>query len=408
MDTETATAGSTAAAMLPPRPELEGWVRHLAAIERPSASDGERQAAEWIAERLREFGCDARVERETAHGGYWWPLGLLNAASAIAALVARRTRRPRDRRAAALVGAAAAALIWDDVGHGARWHRRLLPRRPTFNVVAETGDPDASRTVVLIAHHDAAHTGAIFNPAISQMLVKLFPNQHARADRGPPIMLATWLGPVIAGLGGLTRSRSLLGLGSLLGAGAVATLADIGARGVVPAANDNLSAVATILAVARSLQQQPLEGVRVLLLSTGSEESFSEGMQAFGRRHFDSLPRESTEMICLECVGSPHLHVIEGEGMIKMRKYPERMREEIARAATESGVQIARGLHTTAATDAIIALRAGYQVATIVSVDESKWPANYHWSSDVPDNLSWDTIEQAIRVCDRFVRSRAR
>jgi hypothetical protein len=262
--------------------------------------------------------------------------------------------------------------------------------------------------VVLIAHHDAAHSGAIFNPALSRLLVERFPRQHAGAERAPPIMLATWLGPVIVGLGGLTRSRSLLGLGSLIGAGAVATLADIGARGVVPAANDNLSAVATILAVARSLQRQPLSGVRVLLVSTGSEESFSEGMQAFGRRHFDRLPRESTEMICLECVGSPHLNVIEGEGMLKMRDYPERMRDEIARAAAESGVQITRGLRTTAATDAIIPLRAGYQVATLVSVDESKWPANYHWPSDVPDNLSWDTIDQAIRVCDRFIRSRAR
>ena len=34
------------------------------------------------------------------------------------------------------------------------------------------------------------------------------------------------------------------------------------------------------------------EGVRVILLSTGSEESFMEGMQAFGRRHFPELARE--------------------------------------------------------------------------------------------------------------------
>ena len=35
-------------------PELERVVRELASWERPSASAGERRAAEWIAERLRE------------------------------------------------------------------------------------------------------------------------------------------------------------------------------------------------------------------------------------------------------------------------------------------------------------------------------------------------------------------
>ena len=59
------------------RAELEDVVRHLASFERPSASDGERRAAEWIALRLAEHGCEARVEQERAHGTYWWPMGLL-------------------------------------------------------------------------------------------------------------------------------------------------------------------------------------------------------------------------------------------------------------------------------------------------------------------------------------------
>ncbi|MGA8723188.1 MAG: hypothetical protein WB557_34610, partial [Solirubrobacteraceae bacterium] len=57
-------------------------IRELAAMERPSASDGERRAAEFIADRLRALGCDATVEEERAHGGYWWPIGLVNALAA--------------------------------------------------------------------------------------------------------------------------------------------------------------------------------------------------------------------------------------------------------------------------------------------------------------------------------------
>src|SRR5438445_769490 len=53
---------------------LEQAIRHLAAIPRPSASGGEREAAEWLTGQLLDAGCrDARVEEERAHGTYWWP-----------------------------------------------------------------------------------------------------------------------------------------------------------------------------------------------------------------------------------------------------------------------------------------------------------------------------------------------
>jgi Zn-dependent M28 family amino/carboxypeptidase len=185
-------------------------------------------------------------------------------------------------------------------------------------------------------------------------------------------------------------------------------MVDIGLRAVVPGANDNLSSVGALIALADALRDRPVPGIRVLLVSTGSEESFSEGMQAFGQRHFGDLDRTRTEMVCLECVGGPTLIVVEGEGMLRMRDYPSEMREALASAAAEAGIPIRRGLRTTAATDAIIALRAGYRVATVASVDETKLPMNYHWPSDVPEALHWSTIEGAVAVCEQFLRTRMR
>jgi Iap family predicted aminopeptidase len=133
-----------------------------------------------------------------------------------------------------------------------------------------------------------------------------------------------------------------------------------------------------------------------------------EGMQGFGRRHFPELDPERTEILCLECLGGPTLIVLEGEGMLRMRDYPAHMRHALAQAAAEAGIPIARGLRTVAATDGLIALRAGYPVGTLASVDDTKYPLNYHWPSDTPDALHWQTIENAITVCERFLRRRAR
>ena len=143
------------------------------------------------------------------------------------------------------------------------------------------------------------------------------------------------------------------------------------------------------------------------LLSTGSEESFMEGMQAFGRRHFAQLPRSTTEFVCLECVGSPQLCVVEGEGMLRMRYYPDEAREALARAGSEARVELRRGLRTVAATDGLIPLRAGYRVCTLGGVDDTKFPANYHWPTDTPDNLDWSSVESAADVCEVLVRRAA-
>jgi acetylornithine deacetylase/succinyl-diaminopimelate desuccinylase-like protein len=379
------------------RAVIERVIRELASYERESASPGERRAAEWLAGELREAGCrDVRVEEERAHGGYWWPLGLLNAGAALAAVLGRVP--------AAVVGGAAAAAVYDEVGGGRLWfRRRTLPQRPTWNVVAELGEPDAARTVVFMAHHDAAHSGLVFHPALPRIGMRLAPRVHERANQSVPILFGVFLGPLLLALWGLVGGRWLKRAGICFSVGATAAMANIGASGVVPGANDNLSAVGALVALAQELSKRSPEGVRVLFLSTGSEESFMEGMQAFGRRHFPGLDRATTEFVCLECVGSPHLCIVEAEGMLRMRHYTESSREALERAGRDAGIELTRGLRTVAATDALIALRAGYPTCTLGAVDDTKFPAEYHWPTDVPDNLTWSSIDGAVEVCLRYL-----
>ncbi len=387
---------------------MRAAVAHLASIERPSASAGEHAAAAWIVARLRELGLDARIETERAHGGYWWPLGLPNAAAALAAgWLGRRPRSAWRRLAAALAGAAGAAAIADDVGGGRMWFRRPLQRRQTANVIAEAGDPRATDTLVFVAHHDAAHSGLVFHPFLPSIGPRYLGRLHERSTQTIPIMYAVWLGPLLVALGAATGAGRLRRAGLALAAGATAAMADIGRRGAVPGANDNLSAVAVVLALARRLRDAPLEGVRVLLVSTGSEESFMEGMRGFAARHLQALDPERTDVVCLECVGSPELHVLEAEGMLRMRPYTPELKGALVAAARRAGVEPGRGLSTVAATDGLISLRAGYRTATLCAVDEARFPANYHWPTDTPENLSWPTIEQALETCWSLVQMRA-
>jgi hypothetical protein len=80
----------------PPAPDtaqLREVIEHLAAIDRPPASESEREAAEWIAGRLREQGLEPRIEEEPAHGTYWWPIGITAALGVLGGLASLRGRR---------------------------------------------------------------------------------------------------------------------------------------------------------------------------------------------------------------------------------------------------------------------------------------------------------------------------
>jgi hypothetical protein len=383
-------------------PDEAIWLRErleeLERIERPSASDGERQAAEWLVAQLGELGAEARIEAEDAHGTYWWPQGIGAALGALGAASALRGRRGLGT----ILGAVGAAAIADDFPPGQRRLRRLLRRRTTYNVVCELGDPDAERTVVVSAHHDAAHSGLVFHPAIPQLADRL--GMLDRTDTSPPLMAPVVGGPLLAALGAATGRRALTRLGLLLGLGSVAAMADIGSRKSVPAANDNGTAVVALLELARRFLADPPDGIRVILLSAGSEESFSEGIKAFGERHFDELPRESTFFLCLETLGATHLLALQGEGFLKMRDYPPQALAFIERLAGEEGIWLYPNLRTYNGTDALEPRVAGYETVALCSCTDQKQPGRYHWPNDTAANVNFDTVQRAIDLSDRAVR----
>ncbi|HEX4438108.1 MAG TPA: M28 family peptidase [Solirubrobacteraceae bacterium] len=380
--------------------ELAAAVEQLAAIERGSAGPGEARAAALLAEMLAVHGLAPELESERAVGGFWQSTGIAAGAGVLAGLLGRRRRA-----VGSALGALAAGLMADDVENGAHLLRRLLPKRKTTNVLTWTGDPDARETVVVVAHHDAAHTGLLFHPGLVPAIAARFPDWYAKQNTSVQTGALLSAGPALAALGSALGWRALRRLGTLWSAVTVALLADVARSPVVCGANDNLSAVAVLLDLAGRLAERPAGGVRVLLLSTGSEESFMEGMRGFIARHRGELDPERTRVIALECVGSPHLMLMEGEGMLRMRDHDESLREEIQAAADRTGVSLWRGLRLGAgATDALPALRAGYRAACLAACTDLKTPANYHWPTDVPENLTWPTIRRAGDVLESLIR----
>jgi hypothetical protein len=383
---------------------LREVIETLAPLDRRAGSPGEEEAARWIAERLQRAGArDSRIEEEQFLDGYAPLMRGLSGAAALTGIAAlnRRLRKP-----AAAAAAAITAAIADDVSNGPRVARHAVEQpKQTWNVVAEAGDSNAERTLVVIAHHDAAPTGFIFDDRAQAAWGELMPGIIERVDTSLPLWWALMSAPTMVAIGAMRGKRGLVRAGIAGSALATAVFADIARSPVVPGANDNLTAVALIVALAERLRDEPVEGVRVLLVSVGAEEVLQGGIYGFAARHFPSLDRDRTWFVNVDTVGSPRLIMIEGEGPVVMEDYVDRtFRDLVARAAERAGAPLRRGMRSRNSTDGIIPTRAGYPLVTLASTDRYKALSNYHKPSDTPENVNYKTVVKALTVTEAVAR----
>jgi peptidase M28-like protein len=366
------------------------WIREVAAIERPSASAGERRAAEWVLAQLPDSVTRSRIECERAHGTHL-PF-VLPSALALAAGFAR------SRFVAVLMAGLGTAAIVDELGGHFRVMRRVWARRRAYNVIGELGDPQAARTVVFVSHHDAARPW----PAAFGALVSARPPRVLRGWR-PPIARTIAYAPLVVLLGVAARAGTLRRSGMALCAFIVALFGDTSRRPAVPGANDNGSGVATVLGLAREVAASGPTALRVLLLSTGSEETMLEGMEAFLRRHRNELDPSRTLVVCLDMVGWDRLIVREGEGVL--RYHPSRAQdvELLLRAARSAGVDLAVAPPGPAPTDGLAARWAGLPTILVSSVAADGRYPHYHRPTDTPENVNVETVLAARRLCAGLV-----
>jgi hypothetical protein len=398
-------------------PGLAGVLREvvetLAPIDRTPCSPGEREAAEWLASRLRAVGgVEVALEDEPSWGTFpptLTGLGLLGSAGAALVLSGRRA-------AGALVAAGALAGIVDEAQNGPRVLRRLVRRRRrTVNLIARCGRSEsgerhgqATDTLVVLAHHDAPQTGVLFDQTLQRRLYELAPSLIEHAKTGLPQWWVGVAGPLYTIAAAARRRPGLARGGLLLGLVGAALVADVWRSQTVPGANDNLSGVAGLVALAELLRERPLPGLRVLLVSCGAEETLQDGVRAFLERHRHELAPARTCFVNLDTVGSPHPVMLEAEGPVWMERYAGSwLRDELAACAERLEIPLKRGFRARASTDSVIPSRAGYPIATLVSMTDWRTPANYHLPSDVPENLDYDTVADVTRLVYELARTLA-
>ncbi len=90
--------------------------------------------------------------------------------------------------------------------------------------------------------------------------------------------------------------------------------------------------------------------------------------------------------------------------MLGVTEYPARSLELVDCTADELGIWMFPNLRLRNATDGVFPLAAGYECASLCSCTDIKQPSNYHWPTDVAENVDFETVGDAIRLVEAVVR----
>jgi hypothetical protein len=299
-----------------------------------------------------------------------------------------------------LLAAALVVSLEIDASGRSFWLRNILPgRRRGTNVDAHIAAPGPTRrTVVVVAHHDAAHNGLVWHP-----LMLAGGRRRARKTG----MTLSYSSAAMAGMVGVAVGLPVVrDVGRvILGAGIALSLQAAFSK-TVPAANDNASGVAGLLELTHRLAVEPIRGLEVIVLSPGGEEAGGVGIAGWLKQEGAKLDSATTLFVGLDSIGS-------GEPVVSVResvtgRYRAADIELVERAADRAGLARPRRVGLGAVSDPMIARNRGFQAVSLLSWRDGMI-ANLHRSTDISENVDWSSAERvtdlAYAVIEEWGRS---
>jgi hypothetical protein len=371
---------------------------------RGPGTDGERRAARFLQERLRDAGREAELEPEWVRPQWTWVHAMHAALGVVAGLVAISSP-------AVGLGILVALLVSSSLDVAGRAHllRRLTPERATQNVVsppsaATRGGRERVVRLIITAHYDAPRGGLVYRDAVRRCSARL-----RRVTRGltpgplavVPLALAGLA--VVAGARLAAAEPSWLGVAQLVPTvallAALAAFVDIGLTGTVPGAGDPASGAAVALALADALDREPPRRLAVEVVMAGGGDGPALGMRAYVRGRRRSYAPAATALLHLAACGRGYPRWWVSDGALVPLRFHPRLAALAADAAAEErhlGAQPRRGRGFSGAYRARLAR---WPAITVGCLEDDSWAPGAHRPTDTAERVDPRALERALEFC---------
>lgn len=399
--TETESDHNIANAQLDEKPSGSLWGKRalehatnitLASPGRGSATAEEAQAAEYVRAEAEKLGIsDIRLQHFSGLRSIWLFMSLVFGLSLVGHAAYWLLRPVYGDLPSAIIMLAtfglAGFILWRKYTYRSYPLRNLLPHGPSQNVLATIpAQEQATQRVVLVGHLDSHR--AVFWWA-TDFLFKFFTSSSPIATWG------VYIAPLLYLLSMITEFQPLAWLGLYLAFNHflgwfTGVTADLGMFS--PGANDNASAVGTLLSLAERLRAEPLRRTEITLAFTGCEETGCDGMIKLIEE--DGAQLRQVLFLDFELVGiGDQIIYLSQEGTLRKKHIPQEVKDLVDDVGQNFGLQSYGKMPSGTFTETGTLWEYGLKGVTLVAKykDKSTLP-EWHRLSDVPSRLQSETL----------------
>ncbi|MGQ4834639.1 MAG: M28 family metallopeptidase [Candidatus Asgardarchaeia archaeon] len=284
----------------------------------------------------------------------------------------------------------------------------ILPKKMSHNVYAIIKPTnEAKNRLILSAHYDSSRAAWFFNPRYVKHFRTLFLAIAFSAIIYPLLLLTEifllyyttyyhFIMFIFNSLSVFLQLFIILGFVSMIHRELF--------HKDVPGANDNASGVGVLLSLAEIFSKQPLKNTEIWLVATGSEESGMFGIINFLKSHQDIFDKKNTFIINFDNLGTGNVHYITGEGLITTLKSDPMLIKFAEKANDEKKLGVRPKVYKLLPTDATPAIAYGYRAMSIMSFDNNGLLPNWHWYSDIYENVEEETVKKALTLAYEIIQ----
>ncbi|TFF86324.1 MAG: M28 family peptidase [Promethearchaeota archaeon] len=183
----------------------------------------------------------------------------------------------------------------------------------------------------------------------------------------------------------------------------VFSLFKITSKNAVLGADDNLSAIAVILELAKYLKLKKLKQTEIWLVSHGCEEIGDRGSKRFSKKHKEEILEKNGYVINIDMIGGKNselkIDIIEEVILIKLCK---ELGNEISKIASDLGIQHKIG-NIEAFSDSMAYSMNNIKACSVISVPKKGFAAHYHTRRDTIDIIDFNKLFDVCTILCEFI-----
>ncbi len=168
--------------------------------------------------------------------------------------------------------------------------------------------------------------------------------------------------------------------------------------------DDNLSAIAVLISIAKFLQDNKLKNVEIWIVSHGCEEWGDRGSKRFSKKYCNELNKNQAFAINLDMLGGKGqiLKLVTSESMFIV-KHSKELIAFLSKIFEDLKIPYLKG-SIEAYTDSMAYSQNKIRACSIISMPKKGFPTHYHTTNDTIEKIEFNNLWNCYQILIEFIK----